>query len=261
MNFRRYRRSDFKVVRRLYQRLLSFQMTSIIYDYFYFRDGAYRSFVIEIDCKVIAHHGIIYSQQFVRGKQVLVATLSGAMVDPRASGVFMNMLKSTLNEISADVIVAFPNNNAEPFYRHILKFDSIEQSYFSVDLDELNITADWPESGGEKVNIPIEYLRKRFDEHPQYNYQDFTLEDSTFIYKIYRGQVDILYYSQLKKDFQYFLEHLKNEGFRKANIISPFGSFLKNIGFKYQSYNKFYYKNINGNLGRFPVQMFNSDVF
>ena len=135
------------------------------------------------------------------------------------------------------IAVVFPNNNAEPFYRHILKFDSIEQSYFSVDLDELNITADWPESGGEKVNIPIEYLRKRFDEHPQYNYQDFTLEDSTFIYKIYRGQVDILYYSQLKKDFQYFLEHLKNEGYRKVNIISQFGSFLKNIGFKYQSYN------------------------
>jgi hypothetical protein len=254
---RKFQIEDFEQVKNLYAHHLNFSMESSYYQYLYFHDGSYTSFVYEENGEIIGHHAFIPYKQKINNVSYQIATFSGAVVKPEKSGVYLSLLKETIKCCKADIVVAFPNKNSQDFFTKLLKFSIIEQNYYTIEksIPDIKFKADY------YVEIDQNYIQKRFDLHPIKKYVFKQFETQQIAYKEYNGSLDILYCNQFNHLFIEFINN-KLKDYNSINLVYHNLSEIEKLGFKRKPNNIFVYKILCENsLSIFPCQMFNSDVF
>jgi hypothetical protein len=254
---RKFEEKDFEEVKKLYQRFLNFSMSLEFYSYLYYHRGTYTSFVYEYKGVIIGHHAFIPYHQYINDLNYSVATLSGAVVHPEKSGLYLSLLKETIKQCNADFVVAFPNKNSHDFFTKLLNFKSIVNNYFSINapIDDINMLIK------TKVKLDDVCIEKRFNSHPKYNYIIEKIDDFTLVYKNYQSSIDILYFSSFDRHFIHFVNN-KLKQIPTLNLIHNNSEEMDKLKFHSVENNIFVYKKLRDiNVNEFPCQMFNSDVF
>lgn len=261
MIFRKFEIKDFEQVQRLYRENLNFKIDIKFYNYLYYREGEFYSSVCEADGSIVAHNAIIPRQYVSENEQFTLGLFSGGMVNSVYSGIFFKLLSYCIKNFDGDGLIAFPNANSEPFFTKLLKFGSINENYFSLKKNNLNL--NYNSFHVPDIRIHPESLKFRTTKHPRNEYHELDYNDTNIIYKKFNDQVDLMYVSAFNSDLVKLLLILFNKGFKVINLIYGNSNEPISLGFLKNENNTFCYKWYNERLNnlKFNCQMVDSDVF
>jgi hypothetical protein len=261
MIFRKVSTNDFEQIKLLYKKRLNFNMSKEFYDYLYYINNEYCSFIIEEEGRVIAHNAIIPRKYIINNKEAIIGLSSGGMVDLNYSGIFFNLLKHGIKNFVGDGIIAFPNKNSEPFFTKLLRFKSIKENYFGMKSSDLNM--NFVKSEFLEAKMHPETFDYRINEHPKNEYFKLENKGTFVIYKKFGKEVDLVYASKFNSSLTQILKSLFVKGFEEINFIYGNTELPNLLGFKPKENNVFTYKWINADFNnvKFNCQMIDSDVF
>jgi hypothetical protein len=264
MEFRRTEKKDLEGIRRLYKVCFNLDMNIDSYNYWYLKNGEYCSTICFDNNQIVAHNAFITNNYTINSNNIKIAISSGGMVDSglvKTPGMFLNILKYSINNYDGDAIIAFPNSKAEPFWTRILKFETICDNYFYIVRDNLNY--DFNELINFKISRNNQFVEYRTYLNPKFKYEKIVLNDQEVIYKEYNGNIELVYINMISHDLIKILEILFNMGFERLNIINIYKYALEKIGFLQGKHNIFVYKWLNKEFENitFECQMIDSDVF
>ena len=267
MEIRPTRDSDIEQVVALYKTCFNVEVRDFGYKHWYKNEENYVSRVCELNGEIVGHNAIIDREYIYRGNKIRVGLSSGGMVDSnrvKSPGLFLKMLREGISEYKGDVIIAFPNKKAEPFWIRILKFNVIEDGHYWV-LEKEKFRGELCkfDYGNEQIIRPKEFLKWRLDDHPRNEYEYLTHGKVTIAIKVYNNWIELLYINQLHKDIIVLISEIFSRGYTRINTISTNSLFWKELGFVNGEYNKFVYcwKNPIYSNDVFPCSMVDSDVF
>lgn len=264
--YRNANKFDYPQIKNMYKNLLDYEINEEMYEYFYYEQdlGNYNSLVAIVNGKVIGHNAIVRNKYIYKNIEIIVGLSSGGMVVPEYSGLFYQILKRNIKSFKGDIIIAFPNRNAQGFFTKIFNFNVIEQNYFSIDRSKIKFLKRL-----SNIKLDSNLLRSknhinwRIDKHPINKYESISLNKTEVIYKKYlSNNIDIMYVNYFNDEFVKILIKLL-ENYKKINIIHWDKNYMGKIGFEEQKNNIFVYKNISNkeNVPAFECQMIDSDVF
>ena len=194
----------------------------------------------------------------------IVGLSSGSMVLPEYCGLFYDILNYNINNFQGDIIIGFPNKNAQGVIIKIFNFKTINQNYFSIDCSKIEYLKSLKDIECKSIFIRTkEYIDWRIDKHPINKYKKISINNTSVIYKEYQSnEIDIMYVNYFNDEFIEILIKLL-ESYKRINIIHWDINYIKKIGFEEQKNNIFVYKNISNkvNISTFECQMIDSDVF
>jgi len=257
--------NDLKGIANLYKKCFNIEMNEDRYNYWYKFENKYTAVVYEKDNVIIGHNAFIINE-YVYNEQPLKVGLSVAgMVDAENSkspGTFLKLIESTIKIFdNVDIVIAFPNKKAEPFWTRVLKFNTIINNYFYVTPDLLKspqkVEIDF------KINRNRDYFDKRIDNHGKFTYHKHKINDFEFIYKEYNGTIELIYINKISNELYDALQYIFSKGYKRINIISIYKNELLSFGFVEDRHNVFVYKWQNSKFTNeiFECQMIDSDVF
>ena len=261
MIFRRFNIDDFEQVKSLYKDRLNFNIDLELYYYLYSHNGEFYSCICEDDGKIIAHNAIIPRKYISHDKELTIGLFSGGMVNTNYSGIFFQLLKYCIKDFDGDGLIAFPNQQSEPFFSKLLKFNGIRDNYFNLNKKDLNLNFN----GYHLPEITMHplTLKNRLENHPRNNYFKLYNNKTFVIYKKYKDQADVMYVSAFNSDLVQILIKLFKKGFEEINLIYSEPAEPLSLGFSNKNNNTFYYRWLNGekNNLKFNCQMVDSDIF
>ncbi len=263
MILRNVREDDLEKVAKLYKECYNIVMNLNSYNFWHLKDYGYSSLVCEVDGEVVGHNGLVDREYIYNGDPIKVALSIGGMVSPyyKKPGLFLKMLNHSINNYSGDCIIAFPNKNAEPFWCRILKYNTLEDNYFSITPESLNF--DFKEEVNFNLQRTEKFIIRRTKNHPRYNYDEHTIGDFKMITKEYNGNIELVYINKISPEIVAGLKNIFNQGFKKINTINIYKDQLQSLGFVKGHHNLFVYKWYNEKYKdvSFECQMIDSDVF
>jgi hypothetical protein len=265
MIYRKVDKEDLPGIARLYKVCFNLEMKVERYDYWYSFEDCYSAVVAEEDGIIVGHNAFVINKYIIDDEPILIGLSAAGMVDAekvKNPGTFLKLIEATRDCFNfIDIVVAFPNKKAEPFWTRVLKFKTISENYYYVTPDTLNIAAN------RKVEFYItrtkEFLINRTENHGRYSYQKHSIDDFEFIYKEYNGNIELVYISNISEKLVNAIEYLFGLGFKRVNIISIYSEFLIDYGFQKGTHNVFVYEWLNKKYNNriFECQMIDSDVF
>jgi len=266
MIFRFVTKYDIPQIQELYKRQFNLNINEELYNYFYYDRNlnSYCSIVVEDNEKIVGHNGLIVNKYLLDDKEIIVGLSSGSMVLREYCGLFYDILKYIFNDFKGDIIIAFPNRNAQGFFTKIFNFNAIEQNYFSIDHSKIKFLKRLSNIKLDSNLLRLKnHINWRIDKHPINKYESISLNETEVIYKKYlSNNIDIMYVNKFDDKFIEILLRLL-EHYEKINIIHWDENFMKKLGFEEQKNSIFVYKNISNkiNISAFECQMIDSDVF
>lgn len=265
MIIRRAVESDFPGIADLYDECFGLKATLDKYTHWYFYEGQFTSLICEIEGKIVGHNAFIVNNHTINNQPYQVAISSGGMVSPSQKtppGLFFKLVQESRKQLPNDIVIAFPNKNAELTWIRLLKFNVIENHYLTLYPENFNPT---PIFNPIEFNVQRsgDYLVHRLDNHPRNKYTRYELDDFIAYTKLYNGNTELIYISCINNKLVEFIAQLIAEGANRINIISRYSEPLIKLGFTPAEYNKFVYQSSNDSLTNelFDCQMIDSDVF
>jgi len=266
MIYRPVNKFDIYQIQELYKRQFNLNINEGWYNYFYYNKNInkYYSVIAEDEGKIVGHNAIIMNEYMFKDIKIIVGLSSGSMVLPEYCGLFYDILNYNINIFQGDIIIGFPNKNAQGVIIKIFNFKTINQNYFSIDYSKIEYLKSLKDIECKSNFIRTkEYINWRIDEHPINKYKKISINNTTVIYKEYNlNEIDIMYVNYFNYEFIKILIKLL-ENYKRINIIHWDINYIKKIGFEEQKNNIFVYKNISNkvNISAFECQMIDSDVF
>lgn len=266
MIYRPVNKFDIYQIQELYKRQFNLNINEGWYNYFYYNKNLnkYYSVIAEDKGKVVGHNAIIMNEYIFKDIKIMIGLFSGGMVIREYCGLFYDILNYNINNFQGDIIVAFPNKNAQGVIIKIFNFKTINQNYFSIDCSKIEYFKKLKDVKCKSNFIRTkEYINWRINKHPINKYRKISINNTTVIYKEYHSnEIDIMYVNYFNDEFiKILIKLLMN--YKKINIIHWDRDYIEKIGFEEQKNNIFVYKNISNkiNISAFECQMIDSDVF
>ena len=266
MIYRSVNKFDISQIQELYKRQFNLNINEGWYNYFYHNKNLnkYYSVIVEDEGKIVGHNAIIMNEYMFRDIKIIVGLSSGSMVLPEYCGLFYDILNYNINNFQGDIIIGFPNKNAQGVIIKIFNFKTTSQNYFSIDCSKIEYLKSLKDIECKSNFIRTkEYIDWRIDKHPINKYKKISINNTSIIYKEYHSnEIDIMYVNYFNDEFIEILIKLL-ESYKRINIIHWDINYIKKIGFEKQKNNIFVYKNISNkvNISTFECQMIDSDVF
>jgi hypothetical protein len=265
MIYREVEEKDLKGIANLYKKCFNIEIKEDRYNYWYKFNNKYTAVICEQDNLIVGHNAFIINEHVFKGQTIKVALSVAGMVDSENSkspGTFLKLIESTIKIFnSVDIVIAFPNKKAEPFWTRVLKFNTIYDNYFYITPELLKISEKTQIDF--EINRKEEYISKRIDNHGKFIYHKHKINDFEFIFKEYNGNIELIYINKISNELYEALQYIFEKGFNRINIISIYGEELMKFGFEKSTHNVFVYKWLNEKLKneKFDCQMIDSDVF
>lgn len=228
---------------------------------------------------IVGHTAFIPVYFFYRGRTIKSALSVGSMVSNSNAGIFPK-LYADLERLAVsdgfDLLFAFPNSTAYPFFVKLLRYTKHYFEYLQLNTEELplNLHKKVPCQDFRKgVFNPLsnDFLTWRIYNCPVDDYKTFKDTNFHVNYKFYLDdQIDLISinftdnYFDLHR-FQQFLSSFSRGN--KVNIYSSnvlFSDILVDMGFKKKyTKNKLLYKSVNPDLkiDELFLQMIDNDIF
>lgn len=265
MRIRKVNNRDIEGIANLYKVCFNIELNWNRYDYWYNKNGHYTSMVAENEKgDIVGHNALIINDYLYKRKSIVVGLSSAGMVDKHkvtSPGLFLQLIKASIDNFNGDLVIAFPNKNADVFWRKILKFNFLAENYYYVTPETINrdfnkdIEFKWTRSGS--------FIDHRINKNKKYEYKRISKLDFELIYKEYDGNIELLYINKIGKELIEALIEIFDEGYNRANIISIYGKELIEAGFVLSHHNNFVFEWKNKAFEGIPFecQMIDSDVF
>ncbi len=265
MIIRKVIEEDLPGIARLYKVCFNIEMKFDRYNYWYNNEGIYTSVVAEENGIVVGHNAFVINNYLHKGQNIKVGLSAAGMVDSelvKNPGTFLKLIEATRDLFNyLDIIIAFPNKKAEPFWTRVLKFTTIHDNYYFITPDLLN----------SEVNRSIDFnfsrnttfIEKRIHNHGRFHYIQHRIGDIDFIFKEFNENIELVYLSKISAKILDVLNYIFNKGYKRINIISIYGEALMQYGFVKGKHNVFVYQWQNKIFENdvFECQMIDSDVF
>ena len=266
MIFRFVNKYDIPQIQELYKRQFNLNVNEELYNYFYYNNNLnkYYSVIVEDKGKVVGHNAIIMNEYMFKDIKITVGLSSGPMVIPEYCGLFYDILNYNIDNFQGDIIIGFPNKNAQGVIIKIFNFNTIKQNYFSIDYSKIEYLKSLKDIECKSNFIRTkEYINWKIDKHPMNIYKKISLGKTNIIYKENNlNEINVIYVNYFNNGFiKILIKLLKN--YKKINIIHWDRDYIEKIGFEEQKYHIFVYKNISNKIDilTFECQMIDSDVF
>ncbi len=265
MKIRKVENRDIDGIANLYKVCFNLTLDYSRYDFWYKNGDKYTSFVAEDENgDIVGHNAFIINDYHFKGQRVSVALSSAGMVDAnkvKTPGLFLKLIKASIKDFTGDLVIAFPNKNADVFWTRILKFKTQTENYYYVTPESLNTTFN------QEVHFnwerTTEFIDFRSKKNWKNKYEYMRIGDFEMIYKEYCGNIELFYINKICKELVQAILEIFSKGYTRANIISVYGKELMEAGFVLSNHNNFVmeWKNINYEGELFECQMIDSDVF
>jgi hypothetical protein len=265
IKIRKVENKDLQGIANLYKVCFNLSLDFKRYDFWYKKDNIYTSIVAEDnDGIIVGHNAFVVNKYLYQGDEITVSLSSGGMVDNlkvKSPGLFLLLIKATISNFTSDLVIAFPNKNANVFWTKILKYKTLTENYYSITPHTLNLSFnkevifDW-----RRTNDFIQFRSKN---NWKNTYEYISIGDFELIYKVYNDNIELFYINKISKEFIQALSQIFHKGYKKANIISIYGKELIEAGFYLSKHNDFVMEWINKKYegAQFECQMIDSDVF
>ena len=213
---------------------------------------------------IVGHNAFIINNYQYKGNKITVALSSAGMVDAgkvKTPGLFLQLIKESIKDYIGDLVIAFPNKNADVFWTRILKYRTLTENYYYITPETLNMAFD------EEVHFDWKRTEDFIDFRSKKNwkntYEYITIGDFELIYKEYKGNIELFHINKISQDLVKAISQIFAKGFTRANIISIYGKELMEAGFVLSKHNNFVmeWQNKKYEGESFECQMIDSDIF